>query len=155
MRLISLIAAAAFAAVPAGAFDLTGTWEGSFNCSRFDGEKDKFTQNGVLLITQTGTALNVEWVGLSDLEGIAIYDTKKPDEKGQAALIDCTTTNDLTAAGSYAEITSLKVKANRAKGKGSLKGTSVYSEDGISAGQCKWNFKLTNTADPLVAATCP
>ena len=36
MRFMLLLAAAALVAVPAGAFDLTGTWEGSFKCTEFD-----------------------------------------------------------------------------------------------------------------------
>ena len=155
MRLISLIAAAAFAAVPAGAIDLTGTWVGTFNCSEFDGEKHKFSQKGeVLLITQVGDMLNIDWDG-DPLAGIAIDDVSKPDQKGAAALVDCDTTNDPTAG--YAELANLIAKMNRLKGKGSLKGTSVYTGTFpfFFVGQCKWNFKLTNTADPLVAATCP
>ena len=153
MRLILLLAAA-FVAVPAGAIDLTGTWVGTFNCSEFDGEKNKFSQKGeVLLITQVGNVLNIDWDG-SPIAGIAINDVKKPDEKGAAALVDCETTTDLAIPG-YAELANLTAKVNRPKGKGSLKGTSVYTQDGDSTGQCKWNFKLMNTADPAVPATCP
>ena len=96
MRFILLLAAA-FVAVPAGAIDLTGTWEGTFNCSEFDGVKHKFSQKGeVLLITQVGTVLNIEWDGVGPIEGIAIDDVNKPDEKGAATIVDCDTTTDLT-----------------------------------------------------------
>jgi hypothetical protein len=153
MRFISLIIAAAFAAVPAGAIDLTGTWVGTFNCAEFDGEKHKFSQKGeILLITQVGNALNIDWGG-NPIAGIAIDDIKKPDDKGAAALVDCDTTTDPTSG--YSELANLKAKVNRPKGKGSLKGTSVYTQDGSATGQCKWSFKLENTADPLVPATCP
>ena len=153
MRFLSLIAAAAFAAVPAGAIDLTGTWVGTFNCSEFDGEKHKFSQKGeVLLITQVGTMLNIDWGG-DPIAGIAIDDLNKPNEKGAAALVDCDTTTDPTTG--YSELANLTAKMNRPKGKGSLKGTSTYTQDGDVTGQCKWNFKLMSTADPLVPATCP
>jgi hypothetical protein len=149
----TLLLAAALLAVPAGAIDLTGTWEGTFNCTEFDGEKDKFSQKGeILLITQVGNVLNIDWSG-SPIAGITIDDVKKPDEKGAAALVDCETTTDLTTG--YAELANLTAKVNRPKGKGSLKGTSVYTQDGDSVGTCKWKFKLMNLADPLVPATCP
>ena len=151
MRFILLLAAA-FVAVPAGAIDLTGTWEGTFNCSQFDGVKDKFSQKGeILLITQVGNVLNIDWGG-SPIAGIKIDDVNKPAEKGAAAIIDCDTTTDLTTG--YAELANLTAKVNRAKGKGSLKGTSVYTQDGDSTGQCKWSFKLVNLADPG-ATGCP
>jgi len=155
MRLISLIVAATFAAVPAGAIDLTGTWEGSFSCSEVDsGVKFKFTLKGeVLFITQVGSALNVQNLGFADIAGVAIDDASKPNEKGAVAMIDCDTATDPTTG--YGELANLRAKVNRAKGKGSLKGTSVYTSSGDTVGQCKWNFKLTDTADPGVAATCP
>lgn len=151
MRFILLLAAA-FVAVPAGAIDLTGTWQGNFNCTEFDGVKFKFSEKGqVLLITQVGSALNVAW-GTNPLAGIAIADAKKPDEKGAAAIVDCDTTTDLTAG--YAELANLQAKVNRPKSKGSLKGTSVYTGSGGYVGQCKWSFKLINLSDPGVAG-CP
>ena len=153
MRLISLIAAAAFAAVPASAIDLTGTWEGSFNCSEFDGEKHKFSQKGeVLLITQVGDMLNIAWDG-DPLAGIAINDANKPDQKGAAALIDCDTTTDPTTG--FAELAYLLAKIDRLKGKGSLKGTSVLTGSGVYVGMCKWKFKLVNPANPVVPPACP
>jgi hypothetical protein len=156
MRFIPLLAAALLVAIPAGAVDLTGTWIGSFSCTRFvDGIKEKFTtKNEVLLISQSGSQLNVEWVGFADQEGIAINDARNPDEKGAVALIDCETTTDLSDPMSYAELANLQVKVSRAKGKGTIKGLSVHSEDGDITGQCKWNFKLMDLADPD-AAGCP
>ena len=156
MRFTLLLAAAALVAVPAGAIDLTGTWEGSFNCSEFDGVKFKFTEkNEILLITHVGNALNIDWDG-KPIAGIAINDASKPDEKGAAALVDCRTTTDPTTG--YAELASLTAKMNRLKGKGSLKGTSVYTGSGVMldwVGTCKWKFKLIDLADPAVPATCP
>ena len=106
----------------------------------------------VLLITQVGDVLNIDWDG-SFIAGIAINDVKKPDEKGAAALVDCRTTTDPTTG--YSELANLTAKVNRPKGKGSLKGTSVFTVDGDAVGTCKWNFKLMNLADPAVPATCP
>ncbi len=62
MRFIPLLAAAALFAVPAGAIDLTGTWVGTFNCTEFDGVKFKYTyKDEILLITQVGNVLNIDW----------------------------------------------------------------------------------------------
>jgi hypothetical protein len=155
MRFILLVAAA-FVAIPASAFDLTGTWEGGFSCSEFfDGAKSKSSnKDEILEITQVGSILNVMWVGEGPLAGFALADAKKPDQKGAAALVDCATTTDLTTG--FAELANLQVTVNRAKGKGSLKGTSVYTGlDGSNyVGQCKWSFKLVNLANPG-ATGCP
>jgi hypothetical protein len=154
MLLLLLIPAALVLGVPAGAIDLTGTWTGSFKCSEFNGAKDKFPEPAqILRITQTGGNLAVDWVGSADQTGLAIDDVKAPDKKGEAALVDCETTADL--ATGYGEIALLKAKVDRAKGKGSLKGTSIYSPDGLAVGDCKWSFKLTDPTDPGVAAVCP
>ena len=153
MRLVPLLAITALLAMPAGAFDLTGTWAGGYKCAGFDGLKFKVaTKSEAFEISQTGNALNVMWVGVAPLEGIAIPDLSKPDQQGSAALIDCDTTTDLSTG--YAEIYDLQVKIDRVKGKGKLKGKSIWSEDGDTVGECKWSFQLIDLADPG-ALGCP
>jgi hypothetical protein len=153
-RLALLVPLLALAAQPAVALDLTGTWEGKFKCSVFDGATEKFTQPGeILRITQQGDDLNVEWAGVADLTGLAIADVKSPDTKGAAALADCETSADLEN-GPYSEIAVLSAKINRAKAKGSLKGTSIWSPDADAVGDCKWKFKLVDASDPG-ALGCP
>jgi len=152
-RLALLFSLLALGASPAAALDLTGTWEGTFKCSVFDGFKDKFKEPGeILRITQVGDDLNIEWLGTADQSGVAIADLKSPDTKGAAALSDCETHADL--ATGYSEIAVLKAKVNRSKGKGKLKGTSIWSEEGAVIGDCKWKFKLVDPSDPGVLG-CP
>ena len=153
MRFISLLAAAALLAAPAGAIDLTGTWVGGTKCSVYNGERNKFSSKGqILLITQVGNVLNIDWDG-DPMAGIAINDLSKPDAKGAAAFVSCYTTTDPTTG--YAELSTLQAKVNRPKGKGSLRGTGIYTVDGNFVATCQWKFKLTSTADPGVPATCP
>jgi hypothetical protein len=157
MRVVILLAVSALLAAPAAAIDLTGTWEGSFKCAEFDGSKFKFKDTDEILeITQSGTVLNVLWTTTSPdptpIQGIAIDDDKKPDQKGSAAMIDCDTTTDLTSG--YGEIANLQASVNRTKGKGKLKGKSIYTVGGDVVGECKWSFKLMDLADPG-ATGCP
>jgi hypothetical protein len=154
MRFTTLLVTTLLLAVPAGAIDLTGTWEGTFKCTEVDsGVKQKLTdRNELLAITQVGNVLSVDWVGVAPLAGFVIDDVKKPTEKGAAAIIDCETTTDLTTG--YAELANLQANVKSAKGTGKIKGTSTYTRDGDTTGQCKWSFKRIDTADP-VAAGCP
>jgi hypothetical protein len=155
MRFTILLAVAVLLGAPAGAIDLTGTWVGDFKCTEFDGVKTKQPDPGqTLQITQTGNALNVEWGGASSFEGFAVADAKKPDNKGMAAIIDCDTTNDIASASTYGEMANLQLKVDRVKGKGKLKGSSLYTSDGDTIGECKWKFTLINMADPS-APGCP
>ena len=153
-RWLPLAIGCALAAGPAAALDLTGTWVGKFTCSEFDGAAQRFAETGeALRITQTGNDVNVEWVGVSaagvaTFTGTAIPDAKAPDTKGEAALLDCGSSADVLA--NYSEIVRLAAKVNREKGKGSLKGLTIYSPVGLVAGSCKASFKLVDPADPGV-----
>lgn len=147
MRTLALLAAALLLPAPALAVDLTGTWLGGFQCSDFDGVKLKYSQpDEILEISQQGSALNIDWLEVADLQGLAVSDDRKPQAKGTVAMIDCGTGTDLTTG--YAELAVLQVKIDRAKGKGSLKGESFYTADGELIGSCKWKFTLVDTADP-------
>jgi hypothetical protein len=69
-------------ATHAAAVDMTGTWEGEAVCKGFfAGEKFKETFSGNVLITQSGTDLNLDFVGFLYNGGI-INDAKNPDKKG-------------------------------------------------------------------------
>ena len=146
-----------FISAPVGALDLTGTWTGKFNCSNFDGFKfNTVDKQQILKISQFGKKISVEWVGVANFTGFVVDDLKKPDSKGQAAIADCLTTSDLTAG--FAEMAKLNASGvNRSKGKGSLKGTSIYSlpVPPETVGQCNWTFKLSSPVDPGVGASCP
>lgn len=150
MRLVIVLACLFSLSAPALAVDLTGVWEGGFKCREYDGTKYKFAQTDeTLLITQTGNALAIEWLGAADIQGVVVNDFKKPGTKGVASVIDCDTNTDLTSG--YAEMGNLTATVDREKGKGKLKGVGVYTSDGDYIGECKWKFTLVSLEDPAAS----
>lgn len=144
------LAALALAASPAAALDLTGTWVGKFTCTEYDGETSKFTvTDDEMRITQTGDSFAVD--SLNEFSGASIPDARSPDRKGEAKMAKCSTDNLASNGGD--EIARLKVSIDREKGKGKLKGVSVYTFQG-GVGSCKWSYKLTNPENPNVPG-CP
>lgn len=153
IRSAAVLGVAGLLAAPAAALDLTGTWVGKFTCSVFDGVSERFPEPAqTLQISQANGDVRVLWVGVSTLTGVAIADAGAPETKGEVALADCATARDLFT--SYAELVRLGAKVDRERGKGSLKGLSIYAPSGLVAGSCKWSFELEDPADPLVQG-CP
>lgn len=147
---------------------LTGTWEGKIVCSgTASGKgKTKLTLDKVkLMISQTGNTISIDReiensldTTYPDYTGFVIADLKKPTAKGQAAITHCRSSNNISS-GAYSELTSLSVTVDRAKAKGTLKGASMYTTPESlnqvhEVGQCKWQFKLIDTVEPLVPAGC-
>lgn len=148
--------------------NLTGTWEGKLVCSgiKHQAGKIKQTYDKVkLYITQTSNTLSIDrddGTGLDayavDYTGYVIADLNKPLLKGQVALTHCSSTNNIFSGG-YSELSNLSVAADSVKAKGSLKGASTYSIPAtqntvLEVGGCKWQFKLIDATDPLVAPGC-
>ena len=102
---------------------------------------------------QAGTTLAVTWEGESPLGGLVLADVSKPDTSGFASLVHCDTDADLTTG--FSELAVLRVKVNREKVKGSLRGAGQYTNDGKAIGVCTIKLKLTDTADPGGAGCGP
>lgn len=148
--------------------NLTGTWQGKIVCSgtAHGAGKIKHTFNNVkLYITQNSNTISIDRNDGGDLDaspidftGFVIADLKKPTLKGQAAVTNCNSSNDIFTGG-YSELTNLSVAADSEKAKGTLKGSSIYSYPSslghaLEVGQCKWQFKLIDPTDPLIAPNC-
>lgn len=147
--LASLLFPWLLAAAPAYALNLTGTWVGGFQCSAYDGAPSTFPESEeILRITQAGDAVNVEWVGVSTLTGVAISDAKSPETNGEVALADCATGPNLLT--SYAELVRLEARVDREKGTGKLVGVSISGPSGLVIEGCRWSFKLSDLPDPEV-----
>lgn len=151
--LFSLAAALALAS-GASAFDLTGTWAGRWSCQGYDGSKFRSSsKDSVLRVTQTGSSLAVDLDdGLYRYNGGAIFDDKSPTTKGEIALVQCGTDN-VPFDGPEGEIVRAKVKADAAKGTGSLKGVSLVEFSDIEITDvltCKYSYKRISTEDPAV-----
>ncbi len=150
--------------VGAGAlrFDLNGTWTGTIKCkSSKAGAKSKITLAPTMKIEQSGLEVGVELVlstGNQFYTGVANPDAKKPFDRGEVALVSCTTNDSVGDDFSFDEIGRMVVKATRGDVKGSFKGTSLFTRPGslqnAEAGTCKWSFKRTADDFPSVPVTC-
>jgi hypothetical protein len=154
----TFVLASVLAVLPtaAQAYDLTGTWTGKWTCKGFDGEK--FTtenKTAVMRISQPGGG-NAIYVDLDNggfrYNGEAIPDTAKP-EKGDAVFIACPTDND-PLSGIESEMVRATVKTKAGTFKASFKALSIFEDEFVGVGTCKYSLKRTSTTDPGVVA-CP
>lgn len=138
----------------ASAFDLTGTWLGSYKCDEFDGAKRKSANKAsTVLISQNGNTLAMSLNGSFFYNGAAISDAKKPDVQGEAVFNQCGT-NNVPVSGAQGEILRAKVKTKTGTAKASFKGLSIFEDPAVLVGTCKYSFKRQDTTDPNVAV-CP
>jgi hypothetical protein len=141
---LCVLALVGLAGSPAGALDLTGTWLGKYSCTEYDGTLSKFAvKDDEMRITQTGDVFAVD--SQNQFSGVSLPDAKKPETKGEAKLANCTTDNVMSNGGD--ELARLSAKVDREKGKGKLRGSSIYTFPG-GVGTCKWSYKLTDPANP-------
>jgi hypothetical protein len=148
---LAAVAALAFTA-SAHAIDLTGTWNGSYSCTSFDGEATKTkAPDSVLLIFQTGGTLSaiIDAGAGGTYRGATIDATAKPTEQGEAVFNFCTT-DALPLADSASELVRLKAKVNVEKGTGTLSGVSYFEQPGNML-TCKLKYKRVSTAPPKFA----
>ncbi len=138
-------------------FDVTGEWEGKLTCKRFSGEKSTFSAEPVVSVSQNGNAIGmrVDFGGgsVQQYTGLANPDGKKPDTKGEFALIRCGT--DSVAGGTPTDEVGRFTAATKTAPaiKATFKGTSVFSE-ATRLGTCKWKGTRTSLTDPGVATSC-
>jgi len=142
----------------ARAYDLSGTWEGKWSCSGFDGGRFKIVQKlSPLLISQTGDTLAGDFDGGWVYNGRVIADPNKL-EKGELILMYCATDNR-PGVGDEAEIIRAKVKTKLGADKASFSGLSIYEgtfEGFFEVGTCKYSYKRISAATPNPAiAPCP
>lgn len=161
LRSVAFLSWFLLAASPALSLDLTGTWEGGFRCSEFaEGKTARFPQRKqILRISQAGNDVRAEWTDPTQapapvfpLSGFAIPDAKRPDTKGELVLTDCETSSDL--AGQFADLSRYSVRVKPEKGKGKLRGFTIYAPVGAHVGSCKARFERIDAADPGVGV-CP
>jgi hypothetical protein len=148
---LAAVAALAFT-TSAHAVDLTGTWNGSYSCTNFDGTATKTkTKDSVLLIVQTGPTLSaiIDAGAGGTYRGATIDATAKPTEQGEAVFNFCTT-DALPLADSASELVRLKAKVDPEKGTGTLSGVS-YFEQPTNLLTCKLKYKRVSTAPPKFA----
>ncbi|MBI3768108.1 MAG: hypothetical protein HY271_06370 [Deltaproteobacteria bacterium] len=84
----------------------------------------------------------------------AVPDAKKPNEKGEVALLGCHLGNTLPVAPFDGELVRASVKTKLGSSKATFKGTSFFADNFPDVGTCKYSYKRVDTNDPGVGA-CP
>lgn len=145
------------------AFDLTGTWAGTAKCtSLFEGEKFKFTDEPAIQVTQVDRAigLRVDYGGgnVNFYVGRAYDDAKKPQDKGEVAMVACGTDSVAGNDPAFDELGRFAAKTKPGKVKASLKGVTFFSDPGIpspEAGTCTWSLTRLDTSNAAIETSCP
>ena len=139
-------------------FDLTGTWTGSITCKLVSGGvKGKVTATPVLTLTQIGTQIGgrLDFGGsVVHYTGLANPDGKKPETKGEVALIRCGT-DDLPASELSADELGRLTAATKALPavKAKPRGTTVLTEP-ERIGTCSWKWTRTAAGNPGLSTEC-
>jgi hypothetical protein len=172
LRLTTLAGVCALAlalAAPANAgqlaFDINGSWIGTIQCKGlFGGAKDNFTINPVMTISQNGLDLGlVLGSGASNPEqytGLANPDAKKPDQKGEIAIVFCGTNDLVGDPPTFDELGRMTISTKPGRVKASFKGTSIFSDFSnpgpLPAGgyTCKWKYTRTDDTAPGLQTQC-
>ncbi len=140
---------------PLLAFDLTGTWDGTWSCAGFDGAKfSTKAETSVLEITDSGG--NVARARIDDFYSYTvgiIPDGEKPEESGEGVLVECGT-DALPLQGSEAELMRAKVKLKLGTDKAAFSGSSIFEDELGSVGTCTYTYKRRDRVDPVVPP-CP
>jgi hypothetical protein len=146
---IRLTAAAGMLLLTAGpvtAIDLTGTWEGTIKCTTHieDTPRFRFNDDVSLLISQSGTALNVSVLGVLPAFGQATDDGD--GSKGLMAFASCTPP---VAGNNFIGDGKVTIGTSRSKIEGRW---DSFSEGVVRT--CTLKVQRTDTADPGVSP-CP
>jgi hypothetical protein len=141
-------------------YDLTGTWTGTLKCNALiQGAKGKLVETPTMKISQIGLDIGVQLdFGVTSIfyGGLANPDGKKPEQKGEAALLRCGTSTVLDINFSD-EIARMSASTKPNKVKATFKGVSILSDvsNPPAHATCKWKWTRTDTADPNVPTQCP
>lgn len=138
---------------------VTGSWTGTISCKSLSGGLKETTKVApAMTVSQIGTEVGVrlDFGGgvVAHYTGLANPDGKKPETKGEVALIRCGTDDVLGSEESFDEIGRFAVVTKAPPTvKASLKGTTVAARP-ESVGTCTWKWTRTGVADPGVSTSC-
>jgi hypothetical protein len=142
-------------------YDLTGTWTGTITCAEFvDGAKEKTVSTPSMQVSQVGLniGLTLDFGGgnVDQYAGLANPDAKKPDEKGEFAVVFCGTNSEIADAVPD-KLGRMVASTKPNKVKATIKGTTIFSDPpGLVAhhGTCKWKFTRTDSTNSLLPTDC-
>jgi hypothetical protein len=156
--LSTVLAAPAFAAFIT--YNIAGTWEGKLTCNELvNGVKTKTVRTPTMKISQAGLNFGVEldFGGGNTVfyGGLTNPDKKKPENKGEAALIRCGSTDVLDQFNGV-EMVRIKASTKPGKVKASISGQAIFSAANVAPdhGTCKWKWKRTDDVDPGLLTQC-
>ncbi len=140
-------------------FSVTGAWTGSITCKSSNAGVKETTKTAPLMtVSQIGTEVGVrlDFGGgvVEHYTGLANADGKKPETKGEVALIHCGTDDILAGEISFDELGRFTVATKAPPAvKASFKGTTFTARP-ESVGTCKWKWTRTDVANPGVPTSC-
>jgi len=123
--------------IQAHAFNMTGTWKGTWTCRvQHDGTATTIAnQASVMKITQVGPAVHVDLDnGEFHYSGGARTDNENAD-RGATTVVECRTN---PASAVYNEVISAEVKAPSGAKSGEFNGTSAFNSTEPLPGECTW-----------------
>jgi hypothetical protein len=147
ITLLTALSLGATDAAPALAFDLTGSWQGSWSCvGTLGGLKDKdFNKESTLVVTSLGNNTFASRLdGNLGYRGIEIPDAKNA-AKGEIGIVHCGSTDDLTQAEFFE---SGRFKVSTKGDKGTISGITIYSFEPNHIATCKYKYKRVDTTNP-------
>jgi hypothetical protein len=140
-------------AAPAAAQGLTGHWEGTYVCTEFeDGLKDKAVSSSAMAVTSLGDGTFAAIVDGYKWRGVEIPSQSDPN-KGELALINCSSDTDLNGVPFATEFARFKVSLSGDNG--SISGISLWSGGARHIATCKYKLKRVDTVNPGLTYTCP
>ena len=158
-----LVASAMPSAIDAAfiSYDLTGSWIGTIKCAEFlDGAKQKTVSAPALTISQSGLNMGLAFDfgggNVQHFAGLANPDAKKPEQKGEFAVVFCGT-NSVIADAVPDKLGRMAASTKPNKVKATIKGTTIFSDPpGLVAhhGTCKWKFTRTDLTNPNLFTDC-
>jgi hypothetical protein len=148
-----LLLLALSAASPAAAQGLTGHWEGSYVCTEIeDGVKGKDSSSSLMAVTSLGDGTFAAIIDGYKWRGVEITSQSDPN-KGELALINCSTDTDPNAGPFATEFARFKVSLSGENG--SISGISLWSGGARHIATCKYKLKRVDTLNPGLTYTCP
>ena len=140
----------AFAADPGIVPIVHGHWVGKWKCEVFRGQKEKTANAEVAVeirhVTQDIVMLSIDGVLV---RGALAPKLDKPTQ-GELAYFRCGSDDGV---GGTDELGRFKYSVKGEKG--TLSGTTVYTDGPNAIGTCKYSFKRVDTVTPAISLSCP
>src|SRR5262245_54243914 len=135
----------------AGAFDLTGTWQGTQTC-KFISDGNKYIEPfnpDVLQITQSGAQVSIHWPAENFRYTGVVFAVAGDPTRGQVSFRLCGMRDDPTTVG---EMVRARVVLKPAPQADEFHALSIFA-DGSQLDTCYWEYQRISTVDPRVS-TC-